>query len=166
MENIASFLKTTISILITLAIISAGIFLWNKTIPVLELANNQASIQAMELADQQYSAYDNQLVSGSQLNTAYRRYSNHDVFVLYVQKKNNNGTRTNFGIRPSGSGPCRDFDFSTGKLKTGTLANCYVNEDDLQSYSGTYYVPPQSKFQAVLVRDLNNSVIGIYFKEQ
>jgi len=165
MENIASFLKTTISILITLAIISAGIFLWNKTMPVLELANNQASIQAMELADQQYSAYDNQLVSGSQLNTAYRRYSNHDVFVLYVQK-NNNGTRTNFGIRPSGSGPCRDLDFTTGNLKTGTLATCSVDEEDIQSYSGTYYVPPQSKFKAILVRDLNDSVIGIYFKEQ
>lgn len=30
MENIASFLKTTISILITLAIISAGLFLWGR----------------------------------------------------------------------------------------------------------------------------------------
>lgn len=30
MENIASFLKTTISILITLAIISSGLFLWGR----------------------------------------------------------------------------------------------------------------------------------------
>lgn len=34
MENIASFLKTTISILITLAIISSGLFLWGRHNPL------------------------------------------------------------------------------------------------------------------------------------
>ncbi|WP_341281073.1 hypothetical protein [Paenibacillus sp. FSL H8-0537] len=166
MENISVFLKTTISILITLAIITSGMFLWSASQPVLQLANGQAAAQARELTEQQYSAYDNQLVSGSQIVTAYRRYATHEGLVLYVQFYKN-GAYTNFGMRPDEvSSACRNFNYSSGQVTEGTSYNCYADEDDLTSSYSSYYISPQSRFRATLIKDANNTIQAIYFRSQ
>ncbi|MRN53050.1 hypothetical protein [Paenibacillus monticola] len=165
MENIASFLKTTVSILITLAIISSGLFLWGKTQPVVELANSQAAAQARELSEQQYSAFDNQLVSGSQILTAYRRYESQQGFCLYIKRPYTIAEQyREFSMKPSGKGNCRAFDYSSGKFKDGD-ASSYINEDDI-TYAGDYYISPQSRYRAKLVKDNNDRIAAIYFKAE
>lgn len=168
MENIASFLKTTISILITLAIISAGLFLWGKTQPVVELANSQAAAQARELSEQQYSAFDNQLVSGSQILTAYRRYESEQNFCLYVERPDVYGqtdANRQISMNPSGDGYCRAFDYSGGRFKEGTEKD-YNKVDDrvISDASETHYISPQSRFRATLIKDHNERIAAIYFR--
>ncbi|WP_019912145.1 hypothetical protein [Paenibacillus sp. HW567] len=167
MENIASFLKTTISILITLAIISAGLFLWGKTQPVVELANSQAAAQARELSEQQYSAFDNQIVSGSQILTAYRRYESQEGFYLYVQRPYVYGqdeSNRKFGMNPNGKGSVRAFDYSGGKFKDGTDTESNVrNDEDISDASGHYYISPQARYRAKLIKDNNDRIAAIYF---
>lgn len=168
MENIASFLKTTISILITLAIISSGLFLWGKTQPVVELANSQAAAQARELSEQQYSAFDNQLVSGSQILTAYRRYESQPGFCLYVQRPYVYGQDAyyrEFSMNPSDEGSCRNFDYSRGEFKEGTSSS-YVDEDNISTASDSYYISPQSRYRAMLIKDDNDRIAAIYFQAQ
>ncbi|MBW7475212.1 hypothetical protein K0T92_10675 [Paenibacillus oenotherae] len=166
MENISGFLKMTISILITLAIITSGLFLWYQTQPIVDLATSQAAAQAAELKEQEFSAFDNQLVSGSQILTAYRRYWNHENFFLYVRTYNG-GTATEFGMNPSGtSSSCRAFNYSSGRFEDTGTSSCYIDEDDVTYYSGTYYVPPQARFQSTIIRDDNDRIAAIYFREQ
>ncbi|MEK3963432.1 MULTISPECIES: hypothetical protein [Paenibacillus] len=164
MENIASFLKTTISILITLAIISSGLFLWGKTQPVVELANSQAAAQARELSEQQYSAFDNQIVSGSQILTAYRRYESQQGFCLYVEKPYANGqneVERRFSMNPSGEGYCRAFDYSGAKFKEGSESG--VDEEEISNASGQYYISPQARYRARLIKDNNERIAAIFF---
>ncbi|OKP84630.1 hypothetical protein A3844_19265 [Paenibacillus helianthi] len=166
MENIASFLKTTISILITLAIISAGLFLWGKTQPVVELANSQAADQARELSEQQYSAFDNQIVSGSQILTAYRRYESQDGFCLYVEQPYTTAAKEpyrKFTMNPSGKGSCREFDYSGEKLKDNT-DNFDADEEEISDASGLYYISPQARYRAKLIKDKNERIAAIYFE--
>jgi hypothetical protein len=166
MENIASFLKTTISILITLAIISSGLFLWGKTQPVVELANSQAAAQARALSEQQYSAFDNQLVSGSQILTAYRRYESQPGFCLYVQRPYVYGQDASreFSMNPSGEGSCRNFNYSNGEFKEGTSYS--RTDEDISDASGSYYISPQSRYRAKLIKDKNERIAAIYFQAQ
>ncbi|OXM15547.1 hypothetical protein [Paenibacillus herberti] len=160
MENIASFLKMTISLLITLAVITAGLFLWNKAQVVVELTNAQAISQAKELNEQQYAAFDNQLVSGSQILTAYRRYAGHSEFFLYV----NAGVSKQFGMVPGGdSSRCRNFNYWGGTLEDGTNSNCGVTEEDISDAGDSRYIPPQSRYRSQLVRDANDRVTAVFF---
>jgi hypothetical protein len=166
MENIASFLKTTISILITLAIISSGLFLWGKTQPVVELANSQAAAQAKELSEQQYSAFDNQIVSGSQILTAYRRYESQQGFCLYVERPSVYGqdeTYRRFSMNPNGEGYCRAFDYSGASFKDGTDDSRGVDEEEISDASGRYYISPQARYRAKLIKDKNERIAAIYF---
>ncbi|MEK3673627.1 MULTISPECIES: hypothetical protein [unclassified Paenibacillus] len=169
MENIASFLKTTISILITLAIISSGLFLWGKTQPVVELANSQAAAQARALSEQQYSAFDNQLVSGSQILTAYRRYESQPGFCLYVQRPYVYGqdvSTREFSMNPSGEGSCRNFNYSSGEFKEGTSISYTRTDEEISNASGPVYVSPQSRYRAKLIKDKNERIAAIYFQAQ
>lgn len=167
MENIASFLKTTISILITLAIISSGLFLWGKTQPVVELANSQAAAQARALSEQQYSAFDNQLVSGSQILTAYRRYESQPGFCLYVQRPYVYGQEAyrEFSMNPSDEGSCRNFDYSSGEFKEGS-GYSNVDDKDISDASDPRYISPQSRYRAKLIKDKNERIAAIYFQAQ
>ncbi|MEK4297105.1 hypothetical protein [Paenibacillus sp. FSL R5-0914] len=165
MENIASFLKTTISILITLAIISSGLFLWGKTQPVVELANSQAAAQARELSEQQYSAFDNQIVSGSQILTAYRRYESQQGFCLYIEKPYANGqneAERRFSMNPNGEDYCRAFDYSGASFKEGAGSRG-VEEEEISNASGRYYISPQARYRAKLIKDKNERIAAIYF---
>lgn len=164
MDNITKFLQWTVGLLITLSIISAGILLWNKAMPISAAAQRQAEEQARLMYEAQFSAYDNQLVSGSQLLTAFRRYYNQEAFYLYVQTIR--GTTRQFGMTPASSGgasSCPGFNYSTGQVTAGT-ASCSVTETSVTEVTNTHYVPPQARFRTTLVRDGNDRVVGIYFR--
>jgi hypothetical protein len=162
MENISKFLYWTMGVLLTLAIISTGLLLWARAQPIGAAAQRQAEDQARMMSEAQFAAYDNQIVSGSQLVTAYRRYYSLNGFHLYVEK---NGGAVRFGMTPNGSGStCPSIDFGTGTLSGGTMSNCGVTETTVTTSAATEYIPPQTRFRTTLVRDANHRVTGIYFK--
>ncbi|GKU78131.1 hypothetical protein [Paenibacillus sp. L3-i20] len=170
MDNISKFLQWSIGLLITLSIISMGLMLWNKAKPIGVAAQQQAAEQAKLMAEAQFSAYDNQLLSGSQLITAYRRYYMLDAFHIYVQT--NQGGIKQFGMTPSapagGVGPsaCPPFSYTNGTLGGGTSSSCAVLEADISNVANTNYVPPQAKFRTTVLKDGNDRIAGIYFKMQ
>lgn len=166
MSQIAGWLKWTISILITIAAISAGMMLWNKALIIRDEADDQVKRQSKAIAETQYSAFDNTLVSGSQILTAYRRYENKDVFSLYIQIQKS-GSVQNFGMQPKGSNlsPCRNFDFNSGKLSNGQ-STCNVSEEQVTNVNDVHYIPPQARFRSLVIRDENDRISGLFFKSQ
>lgn len=165
MDSIPSYLKWTIGVILTLIIIGSGVLLLNRVMPVLSLANEEASVQVKLSQDSRYAAYDYQIVSGSKVLTAMRQYYDVDPFTLYVQIKSNGSTQ-NFGMTPSSNNePCRSFDYNSGKFSSGTT-NCRVTENEVMDVTSTYYIPPQARFRATVVRDDNDRISAIYFKQQ
>ncbi|WP_166244088.1 hypothetical protein [Paenibacillus turpanensis] len=166
MGNIEKFLYWTIGVLVTMLVISTGLLLWNKTKPIMTLANKEAAAQAQLITDAQFSAYDNQIVSGAQVVTAYRRYATQEAFYLYIRMYKS-GTYTDFGMTPKGGGyTCPRFSFSLGQLVSGSPMSCSVKEEQITKFGGTYYVPPQASFRSTIVRDVNKRVTAIYFDMQ
>ncbi|WP_128896796.1 hypothetical protein [Longirhabdus pacifica] len=162
MENISHFLRWVFGLVITLFILSAGILLYNLAQPMLWTANNQASDQARMIIDSEYTAYDYQIVSGSQLLTAYRRYGDQQDFTLYVKTSNKN-----FGVYTDGTtGSCTNFDFTTGSLESSSTMACNVTQQQLMEGTSDYYISPQARFISTLVRDKNDIIRAIYFQQQ
>ncbi|WP_159887531.1 hypothetical protein [Paenibacillus puerhi] len=162
MENISKFLYWTVGILITLAMISAGLILWNNAKPIGAAAQRQAAEQARLMYEAQFAAYDSQLVSGSQLVTAYRRFYSLDAFHLYVEM---NSGAIQFGMTPNGDNTaCPAIDYHTGKLNGSTMPSCNVTDANITNTSSGHYVAPQRRFRSTLVKDANNRVTGIFFK--
>jgi hypothetical protein len=165
MQNILVFLKNSVGLIITVVIITAGLILWSKAEPIVDMTNRQAAMQAEFMQNEIYSAYDNQIVSGSQIITAYRRYSMQDAFYLYIQT-NNGGTIRNFGMQPNGSTqPCPNFDYNNGALASGSTT-CNITIDQIQDNASVYYISPQSRFSAKLIKDANKRVTAIFFKQK
>lgn len=163
--NTNKYISWTSGLLITGMIITAGILLFNKSTPVLNAANDQSATQAQMAIANKYVAFDNQLVSGSQVLTAYRQFQNEDIFYIYVQT-NINHTVQNFGMTPSGmntNGP--NFNFTTGQFTSGTM-NCSTTQVQVTDITNPNYIPPQARFRSTLLLDENKLVTGIYFKMQ
>ncbi|WP_152392581.1 hypothetical protein [Paenibacillus guangzhouensis] len=162
MENLQTYLKWVIGLLFTLVIIGAGIMIWNQTQPMMQMANRQAAEQAQAIADDEYSAYDYQLVSGSQVLTAVRRYAMKEVFYIYVKTNT-----SEFGVRLSDAATtCPKFDYSSGTIDTSGITGCYTTTKEMMEISDTDYVPPQARFRSTLLRDGNDRITGIYFRQQ
>lgn len=161
MNNITTFLIWVVGILMTLTIIGFGIYWYNQSLVIGESVNRQQVEQSQFIIDGEYAAYDNQLVSGSQILTGYRRYSMQSPFYIYVQSGSNS-----FAAEPSKStGQCSNFDYSTGKINSGT-SSCSVDDVQMQDISSSYYIPPQSRYKSTIVRDDNRRITAIYFKAQ
>lgn len=165
MENIPKWVFIAVGMLITMLIIGFGIRGYYQTVPLAQSVNERAAVQAKLSEETKYSAYDFQDVSGSQIETAYRQFYNENPFTLYVQT-NFNGVTKNFAMNPSEMGTsCRSFDFSAGVLTSGTLTNL-VTEEQIEDENSSYYIPPQTRFKAVKVRDENGRVAALFFKQE
>ncbi|MNI85323.1 hypothetical protein D3C73_1423030 [compost metagenome] len=68
-------------------------------------------------------------------------------------------------MNPSGEGQCRDFDYSGEKLKDTSSYND-VDEDEITNASDEYYISPQARYRAKLIKDKNERVAAIYFEGQ
>ncbi|NEZ44391.1 hypothetical protein [Paenibacillus alvei] len=167
MEQITGWIKWTVSVLLVVAAISAGMMLWNKAVIIQNVADDSARRQSKAIVETQYSAFDNTFVSGSQILTALRRYENKDIFSLYVQIQKPGVSVQNFGMQPKGSNlaPCRSFDFNTGKLSNGQSA-CNISEEQVTDVNDIHYIPPQGRFKSSIVRDENDRITGLFFKSQ
>jgi len=152
MGNIEKFLYWSIGLLVTLAIISTGILLWNTTKPIMTAANREAADQARQISDAQFAAFDNQIVSGANVITAYRKYSGKQAFYLRIDND-----ASEFGVSLNGG--------ETQCQATNPSGfDCYVSLEDILDISdAAHYVPPQAKFDARLLRDANERVYGIRF---
>jgi hypothetical protein len=160
----AKFLEEVSGLLLTVLIISVGFGLWTLVKP-LNYQTSEALAQqnsAIELA--QFSSFDNHIVSGSQLVTAVRRYSYLPNFSVYVQK--NTPSTVNFGNVPDATRTtCPGFNYTSGLLTYSGTVPCSTTQAQLDDATNPNYIPPQARFKSTLVKDRNNLITGIYFKQ-
>ncbi|MFG3435127.1 hypothetical protein [Lysinibacillus fusiformis] len=143
------------ALLITIAAINIGI---NSYVPAADAAKTsqtEFSTLATEVKEQKYMAYDNQIVSGSIVTNALRKYQKDaegQQIALYVETgKNGKG---------SGTWYFSTFD-KTSVTPSGT--------SDLSLTSKTTdpnYINPSGLFDTVIERDKNNVVRALRFVQR
>lgn len=162
-SRLASYFAQIIGVIFTLAILAWGFGLFDIGKVIFGSVESNYQQQARLTVDAQYSAYDGQTVSGSNVLTAMRRYSNKQQFYVYIVGSSG---ASMIGNPSNSSTTCRQVDYTTSKVTGTTVNNCDVTLYRMEDETSGSFIPPQSNFKSTLVRDMSNNVVGLLFKQQ
>ncbi len=159
-QNIQRALWLGVGIMMFVAVVSTGLFLFNQGRAVAEVGGEQLSVVSEQLSLAKYQAFDNEVVSGSMLINTIKEYKSSDgEFIILVNT----------------SYPSNSQYISTGSVSANTLTSSLTgktrasNDSDLQALNdetSTTYINPHGEFMAQLIYDSNDVVKGIVANQQ
>jgi uncharacterized membrane protein len=159
-QNIQKALWLGVSIMMFVAIVSTGLFLFNKGKAVAEAGGGQLDVVSEQLAMSKFNSYDNEIVSGSMMINTIKEYKNKGAEFIIIIK-------TNF--------PTTTQYISTG-IVTGNIVNgvltgkaLAITNTDIQALNddtSSTYINPHADFMAQLIYDVNGVVKGITAEQQ
>lgn len=159
-QNIQKALWLGIGILFFVAVVSIGIFLFNKGQSIAETSGKQIDEANSMIAEAEFSDYSNQEVMGSDILNAINKYknkgdeitikvvTNYPTTYQYISAGTVNGTELQTTL--------------TGKTKS-------VNDTDIKNANdktSPYYINPYAKFYSQLIYDANGTIRGILATQQ
>lgn len=143
MESALKGLMLSAGVILTCVVIGVGFYMAREAKTTAVYAGNQMSEFQKELVESNYTRYDGITVSGSD--------------VLNFIKKNLGGITAG----------------KTGEvyveLKTEKTENTYVDSTyikNLRDFADTRYVNPVAVFDASIIRDVNEVIVGIRFVQE
>ena len=159
-QNIQKALWLGVSILFFVAVVSIGIFLFNKGKAIADNSGKQIDQANMLIAEGEYSDYSNRIIQGNDVLNAINRYKNSgNEITIRVQ--------TNY--------PTTYHYISTGTVNGTqlqgalTAKNKTAIDTDIQNANtktSPYYINPYAKFYSQLIYDANGTVRGITVVQQ
>ena len=159
-QNIQKALWLGVGIMMFIAIVSTGLFLFNKGKNLAEASGEQLDTMSEQLANIQYEKFDNMVVTGGDVLNAIKQYKqNSGSFIVEVH--------TNY--------PSSTQYISSGTISNNTLSGALSDktkaqmDQDLQESKNTdasVYINPQGSFMTQLIYDGNDVVKGIIAKQQ
>jgi hypothetical protein len=150
-ENGVKALMIAAAVLITIAIITLGVVVFQSGQEAASSAQRGFSDLQQEMSAVQFAAYDQKTVSGSQVVNALRKYSANPQFGVQV-KTGKNTAGTWYGKVVS----------ATGTLSAGGTIDLSAVYDDAHND----YVNPTGTFKSQLVYDSNRVVRGLLFAQK
>lgn len=159
-QNIQKALWLGVGVMMFIAIVSTGLFLFNKGKNLADASGEHLDSMSEQLASIQYEKFDNMVVTGG------------DVLNAIKQHKPKSGS---FIIEVHTNHPS-----STQYISSGTISSNVLNgslsektkaamDEDLQQskdVDASEYINPQGSFMTQLVYDKNDVVKGIVAKQQ
>ena len=159
-QNIQKALWLGVSIMMFVAIVSTGLFLFNKGKTVAEAGGERLDNVSEQLSMVEYAAFDNEVIQGDLLaNTVKQRKSSDGEFIIIVTT----------------SYPSTTQYVSSGSVSSGILAGTLAGktkaqqDQDLQRLkdaTDSTYINPHAKFMSQLIYDSNDVVRGIIAIQQ
>lgn len=145
-------IKIGVGLVITLIVIGIvfGVLAIGKMF--VRKAENGIGAAATNMDNAAYTDYEEQTLSGSQVQSLLTQYAGQTVFVKTVSLSHKT-TMYNYSSTTSLSSP---IDSSTQNQR---LANSTVK-------GKAEYIEPNGKFKCSLTRDKNNTIIGVTFTQQ
>jgi len=154
-QNIQKALWLGVSIMMFVAIVSTGLFLFNKGKAVAEEGGGQLDVVSEQLAMSKFNSYDNEIVSGSMMINTIKEYKNKGgEFIIIVGT--NYPTTTQYistGIVSS--------HIVSGTLSGKALTTTNTDIQALNNDTSSTYINPHAEFMAQLIYDANGVVKGI-----
>lgn len=159
-QNIQKALWLGVSIMMFVAIVSTGLFLFNKGKTVAEAGGEKLDNVSEQLSMVEYAAFDNEVVQGDLLaNTIKQRKSTDGEFIVIVTTSYPSTTQyISTGSVSSGT--------LTGTLTAKTKAQQDTDLQHLKDETASTYINPHAKFMAQLIYDANDVVRGIVAVQQ
>lgn len=159
-QNIQKALWLGVGIMMFVAVVSTGLFLFNQGRTVAEVGGEQLDSVAEQLALSKFQAFDNDVVSGSMLINTIKEYkTSGGEFIIVVNTSYPSSTQY----------------ISTGTVSSNTLTSVLAgksrsdNDTDIQNLNddtSTTYINPHGEFMAQLIYDGNQVVKGIFAVQQ
>ncbi|MCL6663461.1 MULTISPECIES: ABC transporter permease [Paenibacillus] len=150
-SNATDGLKLAAGIFLTLALITTVVVIFISSQDAAKEGQTQFSTIQTQLSQTRFTIYENTTLSGSQVMNAVRQFNNEDQFGVYVLT--GKAGATYYGST---------FNQTDGVI-TGTVKNTDLGP--ALDESNNNFINPSGKFKSSIVRDENNMVRGIIFKQ-
>ncbi|GAB1159673.1 hypothetical protein YWY31_56980 [Paenibacillus illinoisensis] len=158
-ENTGVGIRVAAGIFLTIMLITIVVIITISSQDAAKQGQTKMAAITTQLSDTEYQTYSNTTLSGSQVLNAIRQYMNQEQFGVQVITGKQKITN------PSGTFYGNEF-VVNGSVVTEVK---YGKRDYLSSaenQSSDLYINPSGKFQSSIVRDENNMIRGIIFKQQ
>ena len=149
MENSLKGLMLAAGIIITCIIISLGFYIAREASDTASSGTGQINELQAEFADTSKTMYENTEVSGSEVITVIRKFSDEMIGVKVQTKKN-----TSYYIY--------QFSDTDGSLKNTSS----LDYKSAQNVTSSNYINPTGRFLGTVVRDANGTITGLSFVQQ
>ncbi len=155
MENSLKMLMIGAAVVITLAVITSGFFILRQGQGILKNSAEKISEISSDIEETEFTMYEDQEVSGSEVVNMVRKYDEKRMGVYVETGKDSSGEWYINNISGVNSG---DYigEITTGGESISTMIDENNNE----------YVNPNGRFLGKVVRNENDSIIGLYFVQQ
>lgn len=161
-ENTSRPLIIAGGLILAMLIIALAFTIYNSSKDTANDAMSQITNLSASMAESQYTQWEGQTVTGSQVVSIIKQFQN-DTSGIMVD---NNGSSATGGVTNYGLTLTMD----SGSVVKGTLSNtassATVADATNKTNAGTY-ITPSAQFFCTVVRDPNTeAIVGLYFMKQ
>jgi hypothetical protein len=150
MENSLKAILIGAGVVITLIVVSIGFLLMRSGQSTAQTAIGKLDQINVEMADSQYTMYDDMDVRGSEVVNVLKKFKDEYIGVQVITKKNTGG----------------EWYINVANTITGTLTATSNDISDAMDEKSNEYINPNGKFKGKIVRDANGSVMAIIFTQK
>ncbi len=149
MDNSLKGLILAAGVIITCLVVGIGFYISREASAAATNGTGQISRMNKEVAESDKVMYDGLAVTGSEVVNAINKYKSEDIAVKVTTKKSSvyyNRILTN------------------SDKELGNVSNASVK--DTQTITSSYYINQKAQFNGEILRDVNDTIIGISFVQQ
>ncbi|WP_281532400.1 hypothetical protein, partial [Anaerocolumna aminovalerica] len=152
MSNALKGLILAAGVIITCVVIGLGFYISREANAAATNGIGQISRMNKEFSEQDKVMYDGLDVTGSEVINAINKYKTEDIAVVVSTKKSTIYYN-------------RNLNYSTnGEIEIGGVSNASVK--DAQTITSTNYINQKVQFTGTILRDKNDTIIGISFVQK
>ncbi|MDQ0087505.1 hypothetical protein J2T12_000899 [Paenibacillus anaericanus] len=155
-ENTGVGIRVAAGIFLTIMLITIVVIITISSQDAAKQGQTKMASITTQLSDTEFNTYNNTTLSGSQALNAIRQYMSLEQFGIHVTT--GKGDTSHYGNELEINATSGVVDKVKG-AGNGTLVNA-------ENQSLDSYINPSGKFKSTIVRDKNNMIRGIIFKQE
>lgn len=149
MDNSLKGLILAAGVIITCLVVGIGFYISREANATATSGVGQISKMNKEVSESDKSMYEGMDVSGSEVINIINKYKTDDISIKVTTKKS-----TVYYVR--------NLKNSDSELSTGSTASV----KDAQTITSDYYINQKAQFTGEVLRDVNDTIIGLSFQQQ
>ncbi|KGP79590.1 MULTISPECIES: hypothetical protein [unclassified Paenibacillus] len=158
-ENTGVGIRVAAGIFLTIMLITIVVIITISSQDAAKQGQTKMAAITTQLSDTEYQTYSNTTLSGSQVLNAVRQYMNQEQFGVQVI------TGKQKALNPDSQGAFYGDRFDTVSGQILSIEKT-IDLTAAEKQSENAYINPSGKFKSSIVRDKNNMIRGIIFKQE
>lgn len=159
-QNIQKALWLGVGVMMFIAVVTTGLFLFNKGRSVAEASSEQLDSMSQQLGMVEYTAYDNKKISGDAARSAVQQFK-YDSGQFIIVVTTSYPSTTQYISLGTVNGNVLD-----SVLTDKSLADIDTDIQSMMDKTSDRYINPFGEFLSQLIYDGNDAVVGIRLIQQ